>query len=354
MKQPRWLLFPFSLLYGLVVVIRNWLYDTGILKSRQFSIPVISVGNLEVGGAGKSPMAEYLIRLFKNDHKIATLSRGYGRKTKGFLTATATASATEIGDEPAQFKHKFPDITVAVCEDRVRGINELKHSHNLIILDDAYQHRAVKPGFSILLFDYVKIKEPHLLLPAGDLREPMSGRWRADILIVSKCPGDISIEEQGKIASILEPLPYQYLFFSTIAYQPLTDIYGKKSGSIIDNDTTVFLLTGIANPVPLVNHIKNYTENIVHHRYPDHHPFSLKNICKLADEFNACAVQKKLIITTEKDAQRLLEHDLQQLVKTLPVMVMPIATEFLDVGGAQFNSLVKEYVREHSANHIIH
>jgi len=354
MKHPRWLLFPFSLLYGLVVVIRNWLYDAGLFKSRQFSIPVICVGNLEVGGAGKSPMTEYLIRLFKDDHQIATLSRGYGRQNKGFLTATAAATATEIGDEPMQFKHKFPQITVAVCEDRVKGINELKHSHNLIILDDAYQHRAVRPGFSVLLFDYNKIKEPHLLLPAGDLREPMSGRWRAEVLIVSKCPGDISIEEQGKIASILEPLPYQNLFFTTIAYQPLQDIHGKKAKSAIDENTTVFLLTGIANPVPLMDHIKKSTQNIIHHRYPDHHRFSLKNISKLADEFNTCAAEKKMIVTTEKDAQRLLEHDLQQLVKTLPVLVLPIATEFLDVGGAQFDHLVKKYVREHSANHIIH
>jgi len=354
MKHLRWLLFPFSLLYGLIVVIRNWLYDAGIFKSRQFSMPVIAVGNLEVGGAGKSPMTEYLIRLFKDDHRIATLSRGYGRETQGFLAATATTTAAQIGDEPAQFKYKFPEITVAVCEDRVEGINELKHSHNVIILDDAYQHRAVKPGFSILLFDYGKIKEPHLLLPAGDLREPMSGRWRADVLIVSKCPDDISIEEQGKIAAVLEPLPYQLLFFTTIVYRPLQDIRGKRSKSLIDTETTVFLLTGIANPMPLMNHIKKSTQNVVHHRYPDHHRFSLKNISKLADEFNACTAEKKLIITTEKDAQRLLEHDLQGLLKTLPVLVMPIAAEFLDVGGAQFNNLVKAYVREHSANHIIH
>jgi len=354
MKHPRWLLFPFSLLYGLVVVIRNWLYDGGLLKSRQFSMPVISVGNLEVGGAGKSPMTEYLIRLFKDDLKIATLSRGYGRETTGFLTATTATTAAQIGDEPAQFKRKFPNITVAVCENRVEGILELKQSNNLIILDDAYQHRAVKPGFSVLLFDYNKMKEPHLLLPAGDLREPMSGRWRAEVLIVSKCPADISIEEQGKMASILDPLPYQNLFFTTIAYQPLQDIHGKKVKAVIDEDTTVFLLTGIASPLPLVDHIKRSTQSIIQHRYSDHHRFSLKNISKLADEFNACAAQKKLIVTTEKDAQRLLEHDLQQLVKTLPVLVLPIATEFLDVGGAQFDHLVTAYVREHSANHIIH
>jgi len=354
MKHPRWLLFPFSLLYGLVIVIRNWLYDAGIFKSRTFSVPIISVGNLEVGGAGKSPMTEYLIRLFKDNHKVATLSRGYGRKTKGFVNAATKSTAADIGDEPAQFNRKFPDITVAVCEDRVKGIDQLKHTHNLIILDDAYQHRAVKPGFSILLFDYGKIKEPHLLLPAGDLREPFSGRWRADVLIVSKCPVDMSVDEQARIASDLEPLPYQYLFFTSIAYQSLQDLSGKNSAATIDADTTVFLLTGIANPEPLLQHIKNYTQSVVHHKYPDHHQFSLKNISKLAGEFNACTAQRKVIVTTEKDAQRLLEHDLQEAVKSLPLLVMPIATEFLDVGGPQFDNLVKEYVREHSANHIIH
>lgn len=352
MKHPRRLLFPLSLLYGLVVVIRNWLYDAGVFKSRQFSIPIISVGNLEVGGAGKSPMTEYLIRLFKDDHKIATLSRGYGRKTKGFITATAAAA--EIGDEPAQFHHKFPDITVAVCENRVKGIDQLKHTHNLIIMDDAYQHRAVKPGFSVLLFGYNKIKGPHLLLPAGDLREPFSGRWRADVLIVSKCPRDMAVEEQARIAAELEPLPYQYLFFTAIAYQPLQDLSGKQSTATIGADTTVFLLTGIANPGPLLQHVQNYTQSIVHHKYPDHHRFSLKNISKLAEEFNASAAQKKLIVTTEKDAQRLLEHGLREAIKNLPLLVMPITTEFLDVGGPQFDNLVKEYVREHSANHIIH
>jgi tetraacyldisaccharide 4'-kinase len=354
MKHPRWLLFPFSLLYGLVVVIRNWLYDAGIFKSRPFSIPVISVGNLEVGGAGKSPMTEYLIRLFKDDHKIATLSRGYGRETGGFVLANANSTAAEIGDEPAQFKHKFPDITVAVCENRVKGIDQLKHAHNLIIMDDAYQHRAVKPGISVLLFDYGKIKEPHLLLPAGDLREPFNGRWRADILIVSKCPGELSVEQQARIAAELEPLPYQYLFFTSIAYQPLQDLTGKVAAVNIEADTTVFLLTGIANPEPLLHHIRNRTQSIIHHKYPDHHRYSLKNISKLAVEFNACTAQKKLIVTTEKDAQRLLERGLQEAVKGLQVLVVPIVTEFLDVGGPQFDNLVREYVREHSANHIIH
>jgi tetraacyldisaccharide 4'-kinase len=354
MKTLRWLLFPFSLLYGLVVIIRNWFYDAGILKSRHFTFPVICVGNLEVGGAGKSPMTEYLIRLFKGNHQLATLSRGYGRETKGFLVASSATTAAQIGDEPAQFKHKFSDITVAVCADRVDGIRGLRPLHNLIILDDGYQHRAVKPGFSILLFDYGKIDQPHILLPTGNMREPFSGRWRAEVLVVTKCPPELSSVEQTRIADRLQPLPFQSLFFSTIDYQPLQDIKGKKSDLIIHPDTTVFLLTGIANPLPLERHIREYSQNIVHHKYADHHRFSLKNISKLADEFSACTTQKKVIITTEKDAQRLLEHDLQRAVKQLPILVLPVAVGFLDNSGPQFDNLVKEYVREHSANHVIH
>jgi len=350
----RWLLFPFSLLYGLVIAIRNWCYDGEILKSRKFKIPVISVGNLEVGGAGKSPMTEYLVRLLKDHYKLATLSRGYGRKTKGFLTVTTDSTAAQVGDEPLQFKHKFPDITVVVCEKRTDGIKELVHTHNLVLMDDAYQHRAVKPGLSILLFDYNRINGPHLLLPAGYMREPFSGRWRADIIVVTKCPEQLSTDEQEKITGKIDPLPYQSLFFTSIVYLPSQDLNGNKSDVILDSDTTVFLLTGIANPKPLVHHIKKYTSKLVHHNYPDHHRFSLKNISKLADEFAACTAQKKVIITTEKDAKRLVEHELLPLVQSLPVLVIPIGIQFLNNEAQQFDQLVIQYVREHTTNNLIH
>jgi len=350
----RWLLFPFSLLYGLIVSIRNWCYDGGILKSRKFKIPVISVGNVEVGGAGKSPMTEYLVRLLKDHYQLATLSRGYGRKTKGFLTVTPDSTAEQAGDEPLQFKYKFPDITVVVCEKRVDGIKELVHTHNLVLMDDAYQHRAVKPGLSILLFDYNRINEPHLLLPAGYMREPFSGRWRADIVVVTKCPEQLSNDEQQKIAGKIDPLPYQSLFFTSIVYLPLQDLNSNKSDVTLDSDTTIFLVTGIANPKPLVHHIKKYTSKLVHHNYPDHHRFSLKNISKLADEFAACTAQKKVIITTEKDAQRLVEHELLPLVQSLPVLVIPIGVQFLNNAAQQFDQLVIQYVREHTTNNLIH
>jgi len=354
MKYLRWLLLPFSLIYGLVVIIRNWCYDSGLFKSYKFNKPVISVGNLDVGGAGKSPMTEYLIRLLKEKYKLVTLSRGYGRKTTGFLTATATTTATQIGDEPAQFKHKFPDITVAVCEKRVEGVKRLLPGNDLILMDDAYQHRAVEPGLSILLFDYDRLNEPHLLLPAGNMREPFSGRWRAQIIIVTKCPVQLTGDGQAALAQIIEPLPYQHLFFTAINYQPLQDLEGRPAEIVIDEDTAVFLLTGIANARPLVQYLEGFTSHIVHHNYPDHHSFTLKNITKLAAEFNGCMSQKKMIITTEKDVQRLqgswFKTDLPGNGH-LPVFVVPIRMEFLNGGGKRFDQLIIDYVREHTTYH---
>ncbi|HEY9535859.1 MAG TPA: tetraacyldisaccharide 4'-kinase [Mucilaginibacter sp.] len=354
MKFLRLLLFPFSLIYGLIVIMRNWCYDTGLLTSRRFGLPVIAVGNLTIGGAGKSPMTEYLVRLLKKENKVATLSRGYGRRTKGYLLAGPNATADQMGDEPAQFKRKFPDITVAVCEKRVDGIEQLQNTHDLIILDDAYQHRAVRPGLSILLFDYNSLSNPHLVLPAGNYREPFSGRWRADMIVVSKCPADMPGDEQERIVAAMAPLPYQQVFFSSINYMGLKDLAGNDAHTVIDQDSTIFLLTGIANPDPLLRYIKKHTLHVIQHNYPDHHRFSLKNITKLADEFAACKAQKKLIITTEKDAQRLGEQELAWLVNKLPVLVLPISINFLNDRQGQFDQLIIEYVRKYRKYNPIH
>lgn len=345
MKYLRLILLPFSWLYGSVVLIRNWCYDQGIFKSQGFDIPIISVGNLDIGGAGKSPMTEYLVRLFKAHKKVATLSRGYGRQTKGYITATATATATQVGDEPAQFKQKFPGITVAVCEKRVDGINNLKASHDLIILDDAYQHRAVKPGLSILLFDYNRLFEPRFVLPAGNLREPFSGRKRANVIVISKCPPDLSADHQHIIQKRIAPFPHQRMFFSSISYGALHNMEAEPVDTLITNHTIVFLITGIANPTPLLKHVKKQAKQVIHHNYPDHHQFSLKNITKLADEFNGCTADKKLIITTEKDIQRLREQPLLQAVKQLPVLVLPIQVSFLDQEQQQFDQIIQNYVK---------
>ena len=359
MKYLRWLLLPFSLLYGLAVIIRNFCFDAGLFKSVKFTKPVISVGNLDVGGAGKSPMTEYLIRLLIGKYKPATLSRGYGRQTKGYLTATAaaTATATQLGDEPAQFAHKFPDITVAVCEKRVAGIQKLLPDHDVILLDDAFQHRAVQPGLSILLLDYNRLGEPHLLLPAGNLREPFSGRWRAQVIVVTKCPQNLSDEEKNAAAQRIEPLPYQKVFYTRIAYQLLTALDGGTAVEPLDSNTTVFLLTGIANPKPLLQYLNGLTPRVIHHNYPDHHPFTPKNIAKLAAEFSSCEAQKKLVVTTEKDAQRLQQSWFNGALPggdDLPVFVLPIKVEFLGDTGRDFDQIITDYVRKHTTYYRIH
>jgi tetraacyldisaccharide 4'-kinase len=346
MKYLRLLLLPFSWLYGLAVFVRNKLYDAGVFTSRGFDIPVISVGNLDIGGAGKSPMTEYLVRLFKGKYKLATLSRGYGRMTKGYLEATVDSVDVEVGDEPAQFKQKFPDITVAVCESRVDGIRKLKYDHNLVILDDAYQHRAVQPGLSILLFDFSRVYEFRFLLPAGNLREPYSGYKRADVIVVTKCPPQLTAQQMEQIKKRIKPMSYQELFFTGISYGTLHNMAGNNVIEVLDKNTVVFLLTGIANPAPLLKHLADDVKTVIHHNYPDHHRFSLKNITKLADEFDACTAQKKLVITTEKDAQRLREQALLPIVEKLNILVLPITVSFLS-RQQQFDEIIENYVRKH-------
>jgi tetraacyldisaccharide 4'-kinase len=345
-KYLRLLLLPFSLLYGMVIIIRNWCYDEGLFKSRAFNMPIISIGNLDVGGAGKSPMTEYLIRLFKDERKLATLSRGYGRITKGYIEAAEDSTNVEVGDEPAQFKQKFKDITVAVCEKRVAGVKRLRYEHDLIILDDAYQHRALQPGLSILLFDYSRINEPRFLLPAGNLREPYSGRSRADMIVITKCPEILDAGQMADAVKRVAPLHTQPVYFTSISYGAVQGMDGSKATVEIDKDTTIFVLTGIANSAPLLNYLNKAAKTVIHHKYPDHHRFSLKNITKLADDFDSCAAEKKLIITTEKDAQRLREQALIPIVKKLEILVLPIAVNFL-AEQQQFDETVKNYVRKY-------
>lgn len=357
MKYLRLLLLPVSIIYGSITGLRNIFYNLGIYKTRKFFIPVITVGNLDVGGAGKSPMTEYLIGLFKSNYRLATLSRGYGRKTTGYINSkemnlkAKVPFADKIGDEPAQFRQKFPDITVAVCEDRVSGIKSLKDEHNLIILDDAYQHRSVKGAISILMFDYNKIFDFHFVLPAGNLREPFFAKRRAQIFVVSKCPGELPTDEQEDILNRLKPTINQKVFFTSIKYEPLKTMENEPARININKDTAVFLLTGIANPGPMVQYLKTYTEHIFHHNYPDHHSFTLKNIAKLAGEFFACKAPDKVVITTEKDAQRLVDPKLTPLVEKLNILIQPIGIEFLNGAKKQFDQLMINDVREYTQYH---
>jgi len=350
MKLLRLLLFPISILYGLGVILRNLAYDFGIFKSCKFQLPVISVGNLSVGGSGKSPMTEYLVRLLKDKYKIATLSRGYGRKTSGFRTVDTDSSSFDSGDEPLQFKRKFADVTVAVCENRVKGIQKLERNHELIIMDDAFQHRAVKPGLSILLFEYSSLLQNQWLLPSGNLREPLWAINRADILVVSKCPEKMSREQQDALANRFKT---KRLFFSFLKYGHLksfNEVNPDRSLNSINQKSKVILLTGIANATPLFATLSSYGSELIHHQYPDHHQFSEKNIAKLVSAFNALKGDDNLIITTEKDAQRLRTSDISTKIKDLAVYYLPVEAEFLEPERTKFNNLIEEYASKPASN----
>ena len=349
-KYLRLLLLPFSLIFGVIVILRNKFYDWGFFRSVEFDIPVICVGNLVVGGSGKSPVTEYLVNLL-GDYRVAILSRGYGRETKGFLYADEHASARTIGDEPLQFYHKFPGITVAVCEDRVYGIKQLKDSHDLVILDDAFQHRRVKPGFSILLFEFQKLQEMQFLLPAGNMREPFWGYHRADVLMVTKSPARLGIADKERCTKRFDQRSLEQIYFSSIKYGSLKSLFSDEvSTADILNNKTIFLLTGIANPKPLLAELGGYSNTIVHHDYPDHHVFSQQNLIKLAEEFIQHPSKEKIIITTEKDAQRLFDVTFKELLLNLPVFYLPITIAIDAERKNTFDQKLIKYVSDTARN----
>ena len=312
MPEPRKLLYPFSLLYGGVMAVRNKFYDWGVFNSETFDIPIIGVGNLSTGGTGKSPMIEALIELLE-EYKVATLSRGYKRKTSGFHLLEGTETAEEVGDEPLQFKKKFPGVSVAVDENRVHGIRELLTAVHpeVILLDDAFQHRKVKAGLYILLTSYDKLYKDDLVLPAGNLREHPQGAARADIVVVTKCPSDISGEDMDSIRRKLKIKDRQHLFFSFIDYEDR--VFGKSGTLKLEElqNRHFKLVTGIANPKPLVNFLKNRGLNFEHLAFPDHHNFTASELNELKKE--------QLIITTEKDYMRLKNDILEKYLFYLPI-----------------------------------
>lgn len=342
LKYLRLFLLPFNLIYALVVYVRNKCYDWGIFKSTEFDLPIICVGNLAVGGSGKTPTTEYLVALLDN-YKIAILSRGYGRQTKGFILADNNATAATIGDEPMQYYQKFKHVTVAVCEDRVYGIEKLKNAHDVILLDDAYQHRSIKAGFNILLFEFAKLNTFQFLLPAGNLREPFYATNRAQTTLVTKSPEIIAAKARVAIANKLSLQTNQQLAFSTISYGKLTHLYKSTQ---IENDPTlaVFLLTGIANPKPLKDYLIREGFTIVSFEYPDHHRFTISEIKQLVHAFDIHPSQRKIIITTEKDGQRLLDNNLKDLLLNLPIYYLPIKIELNAEDKNEFDQKILAYV----------
>ncbi len=308
MKALRKLLYPFSILYGLITFVRNKCYDSGIFKSYDFDIPIISVGNLSVGGTGKTPHIEYLIRMLQTSKKIAVLSRGYQRKTSGFLIAKDGLNAFELGDEPFQYFSKFKDVIVAVDEKRVRGIQQLlklTSPPDVILLDDAFQHRSVKPGLSIVLTPYDDLFVDDHMLPMGNLREYKSGSKRADIIIVTKCPNYLDSIECQNIKNKIKPTANQELFYSKITYQ--YNLQGFDNSININelHRYEVLLITGIANPKPLLNFLTQVNAKCTHLAFSDHHNFTSSDIINIKNTFSNLTSEKKIILTTEKDYVRI-------------------------------------------------
>jgi tetraacyldisaccharide 4'-kinase len=335
MKLLRLLLFPFAILYGTVAAIRNFLYDKGIYKSYTFSVPVIAVGNLSTGGTGKTPQIEYLIRLLSTDYKIATLSRGYKRKSKGFVLGNADSDAAMLGDEPYQFFKKFPEIKVAVDANRKNGIQQLlklSPKPEIILLDDAYQHRRVKAGLYILLTAYGDIYADDYILPAGNLREGRSGAKRAAVIVVTKCPPNISLHEREEIIKKLNPKPGQHVYFTFIEYD---DKVYSETGSLDAAKLKLqnkLLVAGIAKPQPFFAYLEG--GNDVSLTYPDHYNFSENDIVDIKSK-----LQDKIMVTTEKDYVRL-----EGKLPGEKLFYLPIKSSFI-AGSNNFDNAILDFVK---------
>ena len=340
MNLLRILLFPFAVLYGFITSIRNFLFDKGILKSTSFDIPVIAVGNLSVGGTGKTPQIEYLIRLLSDKYKIATLSRGYKRKSEGFVLADMTSNAEILGDEPFQFYQKFPNVQVAVDANRTNGIIQLLSQNEkpqVVLLDDAYQHRKVKAGFYILLSSYGDLYTDDFMLPTGNLRESRSGANRANIVIVTKCPKDLSDTEQVEIRLKLKLTCSQQVYFTFIDYDD--SIYGENKKIAVNEikSEPKLLIAGIAKPTPFFDYLKNENDECI--TFPDHHNFSDSDLETIQSK-----AQNKKIVTTEKDYVRLKDSKIAS-----QLYYLPIKSTFIN-NHQNFDASILEYVKLNSGS----
>ncbi|MBN9297434.1 MAG: tetraacyldisaccharide 4'-kinase [Filimonas sp.] len=350
LRSFRVLLLPFSLLYGLAIVIRNYLYNKNYLRSAKFGLPLICVGNLAVGGTGKSPMVEYLLRLLHQRYKVATLSRGYKRKTKGYALADSKTTALEIGDEPMQFFQKFPDVAVAVGEERIVAIPQLLHDKpdtDVIILDDAFQHRAVQAGLNIVLTEYSNLYTHDFFLPTGDLRDQRAAAKRADIIVVTKCPVNLSEADKQRLFTDINPQDHQSLFFTSISYGVPYHILSKTERPISPVDE-VLLVCGIANPKPLKEYLFEHAATYYQQDYSDHHVFRIDDLKDIYKKFENIQASQKFILTTEKDAVRLTKFSTE--LANMPLYVLPIQHRFLFNEGEQFDEKIIYFI-EHFQRH---
>lgn len=333
MPNPRKLLFPFSLVYHGITEVRNRLFDLNILESKSFKLPVIAVGNLNMGGTGKSPMIEYLIGELSKKYRVATLSRGYRRESKGFQLVEENDQVEKSGDEPLQFKNKFSQTIVAVDANRQEGITELmKFSPDVVLLDDAFQHRKVKAGFYILLTAYNDLYADDFILPAGNLRESRKGARRANVIVITKCPQDLSQEKMMKIRAKLNPQVHQEVFFTYIKYSERIKS-AKKEMRVEEISSDFVLVTGIANPAPLVEFLESRNIRLRHNQFSDHHNFSDKEIEELQKEHR--------ILTTEKDYMRL-----RSKISPEKLYYLPIEVGFLKNESRDFDKKILEYINK--------
>ena len=343
----RILLLPISLLYHIVLNIRHKLYDWGILKSTSFNTPVICVGNLNLGGTGKTPHTEYLIQLLKDNYHVATLSRGYGRKTKGFQLADDQSSSEVVSDEPLQYFKKFPEIQVAVDENRVEGVGKLLASANppeVVLLDDAFQHRRIKAGLNILLTEYQHLYCDDFLFPAGTLRDIRSAAKRADIIVVSKSPKELDEGEKQQIVNKLKPKEHQKVFFSYLEYEPLKPLNEAAKQLSVDDVDSVLACCGIANPSPLVEELKARFKTVDFLHFADHHAYTENDIKTILTRFGNLNGEKKIIVTTEKDAARLTNSPYLCQFERVPLYDLPVAVRFHE--EEKFNEEILNYVRQ--------
>jgi len=349
MEAFRILLFPFAVFYGLLTKVRNILFDIRVLPSEKFKIPVIAVGNLIAGGSGKTPLVEYIVRLAGNTVTMASLSRGYKRKTKGYRLAGENETVETLGDEPLQYHHKFPNLKVAVCESRREGIGRLiKEIAGLdaVILDDAFQHRYVVPELSILVTDYFKLFTQDWLLPFGKLREHISGRKRADIIVVTKTPRIFSPIVRKQLIEEIKPFPGQLVCFSYINYLDFKPVYRNSCDftSKIENVYSIILLTGIGNPGPMEEYLRRFCTDLELMEFPDHHVFTPNDLLMLKDRYTTLPTKRKIIVTTEKDAKRLQNAESEAILSALPIFYTPIEFEFHPADKLLFDKAVKKVV----------
>jgi len=352
-------LYPLSLIYGLITGIRNFMYNTGIFTSVEFDVPVICVGNITVGGTGKTPHTEYLAELLSKNFKVATLSRGYKRKTHGFRIASSSSTVAEIGDEPMQISLNYPDVLVTVDRNRVHGVNKILESKpetEVIILDDGFQHRRITPGFSILLSDFERLIVRDHMLPYGNLREGKENMRRADIILITKSPENISPIQRRLIVKEVDKAPYQNLYFTTFNYEVPVPVFENKDPEKITLDISecggcgIVLITGIANPRPLKEYLHHNFEEIIHMNFPDHHNFNEMDLKSISASYQKLKSPVKYIFTTEKDAVRLREFtNIAEPIRSA-FFYIPVGIQFLNDDKEEFNNLIVDYVRKNKRN----